>query len=136
MITGNDWLKGGAGPSVLCGGDGDDLLIGGSGRSILIGGSGSDRLVGNGEDDILIGGFTSYGCDHEALCEILETWTRRDLTYAQRVSRLSSGSFALNSSTVFDDGAADLLTGAAGLDWFFTGAKDKITDRHQLEFAT
>jgi hypothetical protein len=26
-----------------------------------------------------------------------------------------------------------MLTGAAGLDWFFTGANDKITDRHPVE---
>jgi PKD repeat protein len=134
--SGNDRLKGGAGVSVLCGGDGDDLLIGGSGRSILIGDRGADRLVGNGEDDILIGGYTSYGCDHEALCEILETWTRRDLSYTQRVNKLSSGPFSLNAATVFDDGAADLLTGAAGMDWFFARANDKITDRHPSEVVT
>jgi len=118
---------------VLCGGDGDDLLIGGSGRSILIGDRGADRLVGNGEDDILIGGFTSYGCDHEALCEILETWTRKDLTYTQRINNLSTGPLKLNAATVFDDGAADMLTGASGLDWFFAGVKDKLTDRKNLE---
>ena len=51
---------------------------------------GADRLVGNGEDDILIGGYTSYGCDHEALCSILEIWTRRDLNYTQRINCLST----------------------------------------------
>jgi Ca2+-binding RTX toxin-like protein len=131
--AGNDRLKGGAGASVLCGGDGDDLLIGGSGRSILIGDRGADRLVGNGEDDILIGGTTQYGCDHEALCAILDEWTRRDLTYTQRISNLSTGQFKLNAATVFDDGAADLLTGSAGTDWFFTGPSDKITDSHPSE---
>jgi Ca2+-binding RTX toxin-like protein len=121
---------------VLCGGDGDDLLIGGSGRSILIGDRGADRLVGNGEDDILIGGTTQYGCDHEALCAILDEWTRRDLTYTQRISNLSTVPFGLNRLTVFDDGAADLLTGAAGMDWFFAGNTDKITDRHPAEVIT
>jgi Ca2+-binding RTX toxin-like protein len=99
----------------------------------LIGDRGADRLVGNGEDDILIGGYTVYGCDHEALCEILDTWTRQDLSYAQRVNHLSSGPFALNRATVFDDGDYDQLTGAAGLDWFFVGMNDKVTDRHGLE---
>jgi VCBS repeat-containing protein len=131
--AGNDRLKGGAGPSVLCGGDGDDLLIGGSGRSILIGDRGADRLVGNGEDDILIGGYTSYGCDHEVWCEILEIWTRSDLSYTQRTSRVSTGQFALNRTTIFDDGDYDQLTGAAGTDWFFAGVKDKITDRKNFE---
>ena len=134
--NGNDRLKGGAGVSVLCGGDGDDLLIGGSGRSILIGDSGADRLVGNGGDDILIGGTTSYGCDTEVLCTILDTWTRRDLSYTQKVNYLSNGQFKLTAQTVFDDGAADMLTGSSGLDWFFSGLNDKITDRHPSEVST
>jgi hypothetical protein len=81
----------------------------------------------------LIGGYTSYGCDHEALCEILDTWARKDLSYAQRIHQLSAGPFALNRTTVFDDGDYDLLTGAAGDDWFFVGVKDKITDRKKFE---
>jgi hypothetical protein len=89
--------------------------------------------MGNGEDDFLIGGYTSYGCDQAAWCEILEIWTRRDLNYAQRISKLSSGPFALNRTTVFDDGDYDLLTGAAGDDWFFAGRNDKITDRKNFE---
>jgi hypothetical protein len=88
--------------------------------------------VGNPGDDILIGGTTLYGSDHAALCEILEEWSRNDLSYSERVRRLSSGAFALTSATVSDDGAFDLLTGAAGNDWFFAGVKDKITDRKNL----
>jgi hypothetical protein len=30
--------------------------------------------------------------------------------------------------TVFDDGVADNQTGGLGLDWFFTGTGDAITD--------
>jgi VCBS repeat-containing protein len=131
--SGNDRLKGGAGPSVLCGGEGDDLLIGGRGRSILIGEEGSDRLVGNGGDDILISGTTVYGCDHEAWCEILDQWRRTDKSYSERVKRLSCGPFALNRTTVFDDHDYDLLTGAAGNDWFFVGNNDKVTDRKPFE---
>jgi Ca2+-binding RTX toxin-like protein len=130
---GNDRLKAGAGPSVLCGGDGNDLLIGGSGRSVLIGDRGLDRLVGNPGDDILIGGTTLYSSDHAALCEILEEWSRKDLSYSERVRRLSSGAFALTSATVIDDGAFDLLTGAAGNDWFFAEAIDKVTDQKNFE---
>lgn len=85
------------------------------------------------EDDLLIGGTTLYGCDHDALCKNLETWTRRDLSYAQRIAKLGTGPFALNRSTVFDDGNYDLLTGAAGNDWFFIGVKNKITDRKNFE---
>jgi len=121
---------------VLCGGDRDDLLIGGSGRSILIEETGSDRLVDNSENDILIGGYTSNGCALEALCGIVDTWTRNALNYTQRVIRLSSGRFALNRTTVLDDGDYDQLTGAAGADWFFVGVKDKITDRKNFETLT
>ena len=43
------------------------------------------------------------------------------------------------SATVFDDGAADVLTGSAGQDWFFanldTGVRDRITDLGAREFA-
>jgi PKD repeat protein len=133
---GNDRLAGGAGLTVLLGNAGDDMLIGGSGRSILIGGTGSDRLVANSDDDILIGGTTKYDADHLAICEILETWNRTDLSYSERIVKLSSGEFALNATTVIDDGASDQLTGAAGSDWFFAGSKDSITDRKPFETVT
>jgi Ca2+-binding RTX toxin-like protein len=126
--SGNDRLKGGSGPTVLVGGDGDDLLIGGNGRSILIGGNGSDRLIGGSGDDILIAGSTKYDNDHRALCEILEQWSRCDLSFSKRVKNLSAGTYALNSHTVYDDGSKDQLTGAAGEDWIFAGCDDKVTD--------
>jgi VCBS repeat-containing protein len=125
--SGNDRLKGGSGPTVLVGGDGDDLLIGGSGRSILIGGKGSDRLIGGPDDDILIGGSTKYDNDHKALCEILEQWSRCDLSFSRRVKNLSFGTYALNSQTVYDDGNRDQLTGSSGEDWIFAGCDDKVT---------
>ncbi len=134
--SGNDRLAAGGGDSVLCGGDGDDQLLGGSGRSVLIGDGGADRLVGGSDDDILIGGTTLYNCDHIALCEILEAWSRTDLTYAQRINTISQGEFTLSAATVFDDGAADTLTGASGLDWFFTGRNDKVTDAKPAETIT
>jgi Ca2+-binding RTX toxin-like protein len=45
------------------------------------------------------------------------------------------------TTTVFDDGAEDVLTGSAGSDWFFAnlsgaGVKDKVTDLSAKEFAT
>ena len=97
--------------------------------------------MGNSEDDILIGGTTQYGCDHEALCSIFDEWTRHDRSYAQRINNLTNGgglngNVTLNTRTVLDDGAADLLTGAAGLDWFFVGSQDKVTDKHPSEMIT
>ena len=117
---------------------------------MLIGGTGADRLVGNADDDSLIAGTTAWDNDEEALCTIMEEWSRTDLTYTQRVQRLQSGIglngvITLNADpsrrriTVFDDAAHDVLTGSAGLDWFFanldSGALDKITDLHAAEFA-
>ena len=153
--AGNDRLKGGAGDDILLGGDGDDLLVGGSGRDLLIGGSGADRLVGNADDDILIAGFTAWDDQAAALCAIMDEWSRTDLSYQERVTHLRfggglNGAITLNADpsqgavTVFDDNAADVLTGSAGIDWFFANldgdgdpntAKDKITDLHASEFA-
>jgi hypothetical protein len=64
----------------------------------------------------------------KALCEILEEWNRCDLNYSQRIKLPSSGIYGLNSSTVFNDGARNQMTGSAGDDWFFAGNNDKITD--------
>ena len=55
-------------------------------------------------------------------------WTRTDLSFEQRLTDLNSdapparalnGPYGLSKKTVFDDGAADTLTGGGGLDWFF-----------------
>jgi hypothetical protein len=40
----------------------------------------------------------------------------------------------LNSTTVTDDGAVDILVGAGSKDWFFAGATDVIVDRRPGEF--
>jgi Ca2+-binding RTX toxin-like protein len=132
--AGDDRLKGGGGNNILVGGAGDDLLIGGKGRDLLIGGGGSDRLVAGAGEDILIGGSTAYddpavAAHTDALCAIMQEWSRTDETYQQRVDHLTgapggvNGPFFLNGAgagqTVFDDQAADKLTGSSGLDLFF-----------------
>jgi hypothetical protein len=54
-------------------------------------------------------------------------------------SRLNGNVFLQADVSVFDDGAADVMTGSAGQDWFFanldSGVKDKITDLSASEFA-
>jgi uncharacterized delta-60 repeat protein len=143
---GNDRLKGGSGNNVLLGGAGDDLLVGGSGRDLLIGGTGADRLVGNADDDLLIAGSTVFDGNQAALSAILTEWSRADRTYQQRVDALmttgvgAGGAIRLNATTVFDDGAQDLLTGSSGQDWYFAniagdGVRDRITDLSAAEFA-
>ncbi|WP_406696632.1 YDG domain-containing protein [Singulisphaera sp. Ch08] len=126
---GNDELYGGSGSSILLGGAGNDRLAGGLARDLLIGGVGADQLTGNAGDDILIGGFTAFDLNEVALAEILSEWNS-SRSYATRVANLkgpgtgprNNGSTFLiaegTSATVFDDGAVDVLTGSAGLDWF------------------
>jgi Ca2+-binding RTX toxin-like protein len=132
--AGNDTLSGGEGNDILLGEAGADSLLGGSGRDLLIGGLGADVLNGGGDDDILVGGTTAYDADAAALNAVMQEWTRTDQAYAQRVSHLRLGG-GLNGSTLFDaakvtdDGSADRLTGSLGLDWFFAGLRDVLTDR-------
>jgi Ca2+-binding RTX toxin-like protein len=131
--AGNDSLTGNAQGNILIGGAGNDVITGGSGRSLLIGGLGSDTITGGSGDDILIGGITS-GLSNAALASILAEWQGKG-SYATRIFHLKNGG-GLNGSnklirgtTVLDDGAAaDTLTGAGGLDWFFQFAGDTITD--------
>jgi Concanavalin A-like lectin/glucanases superfamily/FG-GAP-like repeat/PKD domain/Cadherin domain/RTX calcium-binding nonapeptide repeat (4 copies)/FG-GAP repeat len=136
---GNDRLKAGGGPGVLVGGSGDDTLIGGAGRNVLIGGLGADHLVGGSNDDLLIAGPTAFDDSLAALDAILAEWTSaRD--YTTRVANLrgtgsgprSNGDYFLVASgpnaTVYDDGAVDVLSGAAGSDWFFAHLSGGVTD--------
>ncbi len=127
-------------PAILLGGAGDDILNGGSGRDLLIGGTGADRVSGGGDDDIHIGGTTAHDDNLLGLGSILNEWTR-SLSLANRVNNLMtagglSGGFALNASTVFDDGASDVLTGEAGKDWFLFGNGDVLVDLSRTEAAT
>jgi PKD repeat protein len=128
--AGNDRLKTGAGASLLLGGDGDDELLGGLGRGILIGGRGEDRLRGGRGEDILIGGSTVYDALVQPLCAITDIWNSTLEPYEVRIGRLR---LLLNPYSVIDDGEADLLTGTSGLDWFFAGVGDFLTDDHDDE---
>jgi extracellular elastinolytic metalloproteinase len=134
--AGDDHLEGGGGNNVLVGGDGNDSLTGGRGRDLLIGGAGSDDILGKGGDDILVGGTTAWDVNQAALNALLQEWTRADADYATRVAHLRgdlagglNGTYLLNSTTVFDDGAADALTGGSGTDWFWAGLGDVIRGR-------
>jgi hypothetical protein len=123
-------LTGNAQGNILIGGDGADTIIGGSGRSILIGGKGADTITGGAADDILIGGHTAYESAGRVagLMDILARWQSAD-SYATRVSNLRVGYRSLVAgTTVFDDGAADRVSGAGGTDWFWVGANDAMPD--------
>jgi hypothetical protein len=131
--SGGSTLTGNAQGNILVGGAGVDTIQGGSGRSLLIGGGGADHVTGSSGDDIVIGGTTSYSSNDLALMSILAEWQSGN-SYAVRLSHLKLGG-GLNGSnklvfgtTVHDDGAANILSGGAGMDWFFKGAHDTITD--------
>jgi Ca2+-binding RTX toxin-like protein len=136
--SGDDVLTGDARGNILVGGAGADTIFGGSGRSVLIGGAGADTIVGGAGDDLIIGGTTSFDANVAALMSIFAEWQSPN-SYATRVGHLKLGG-GLNGTnklvfglTVHDDQAANVLTGAAGLDWFFAGKQDTITDRESGE---
>ena len=141
--AGNDQVKCGNGLNVVVGGDGDDVLIGGIGRDVLIGGAGADRLNGNTGDDILVAGRTAYDADAASLEVIRSSWAR-DLPFNTRTADLAAGvgpggAVKLGAGTVFDDTAADVLTGSAGSDWFLlngTAGNSSVTDRTSADLAT
>ncbi len=145
---GNDTLNASAfsGPVVLVGGAGCDTLTGGASNDLLIGGLGADSVNGNGADDILIGGTTSYDATDAALLAISNEWSSAR-TYTQRANNIqgihtpgvdwANGPYVLVPScnglgiaaTVFDDGAANILTGGTGRDLYFVGRKDRTDSR-------
>jgi uncharacterized delta-60 repeat protein len=145
--AGDDRLKAGGGPSILVGGDGDDTLLGGAGRDVLIGGRGADLIGGNGADDLMIAGYTTFDANLTALNLIRAEWTS-GRSFADRVANLSgTGTSGVNAAavlrtegdapTVFDDDAADRLTGGDGADWFVfhgTGVfADQVVDLSEFE---
>jgi Ca2+-binding RTX toxin-like protein len=137
---GNDVLVGGLGADVLSGGGGNDVLTAGSGRDVLIGGRGSDVLAGGQGGDLLIGSYTAFDDDVAALAAIAAEWSS-NRSYETRVANLrgpgnsprANGSTFLVAAgahaTVFDDDAADVLTGGSDRDWYFARLSGKHKDQ-------
>jgi hypothetical protein len=140
--NGGSTLTGNAKGNILVGGAGVDTIIGGTGRSLLIGDGGADHITGGSTSggDILIGGTTSYdsatSANFTALMAIFAEW-QSAASYNTRFAAINNGTipggYELNyGTTVHDDGAANVLTGAAStlaLDWFFAGSQDLLFDR-------
>jgi hypothetical protein len=140
--AGNDTLKGNSQGNILVGGGGADTITGGGGRSILIGGKGNDAVKGGSADDIVIGGYTDYDSSSDthdqALEAILAEWQSTSDSYSTRIAKIKAGVGSMLAKFVWgtkvhDDGNASTLTGGAGMDWFFKGASDTITDRDPAE---
>ncbi|HZL91347.1 MAG TPA: PKD domain-containing protein [Pirellulaceae bacterium] len=139
---GNDRLKGGASNDVLFGDAGDDQILGGSGRDLLVGGNGADRIIGNADEDILLAGSLQFSDLDAALVAIMAEWTSNrsfhdrvlNLTGHGTGERANGNVFLIEGQTVIEDAQADLLTGAAGTDWFFYDpTRDEATDQHAEE---
>jgi uncharacterized protein (TIGR03118 family) len=133
--AGNDVLIGGGGNNILLGGPENDVLVGGRGRDLLIGGDGTDHLFGAGDSDILVGGGTTHDSDHQALLQIMTTWTSA-ASYNDRVTAIRSGTNGvpkLDSSTIIDDSVRDDLFGGPGIDWFLGTLPDVLHGRKANE---
>jgi hypothetical protein len=83
-----------------------------------------------------MGVSTAHDSNAAALLQILTEWTSAN-SYNLRVTNLRSGAGGLpklDSTTVLDNGAGDLLVGAADLDWFFASADDQLVGKRANEF--
>ena len=130
---------------MLLGGEGDDLLVGGSGRDLITGQAGADRLVGNADDDILVADYLIFADDAAALRAVMAEWTSgRDFqartgnlgNVSPTADRLNGEYFLVSGQTVLADESSDVLTGSAGLDWFFFDqSRDRATDLDDDAFA-
>src|SRR5262249_62029146 len=98
----------------------------------------------DGNDDLEIGGLTAYDANIAALDAILNEWASAN-SYAIRIKNIQTGGGLCGGislrvtepgRTVSDDGAPDTLTGGLGLDWFFQGTGDVITDLDNGETKT
>jgi Ca2+-binding RTX toxin-like protein len=136
--NGNDLFdgRGSAVGNVWVGGGGTDRLVGGQGRDILIGGAGQATLEAGAGGDILIGGTTAYDNNAAALAAVLAEWSRTDIDYTTRIAHLTgnmsgglNGSYLLKAGTVQGNGLADNLYGGPGMDWYFAGMMDVISNK-------
>ena len=111
--AGNDSLFGGFGTDILHGQSGNDYIRGNLGNDLLIGGTGRDYLYGNAGNDVLIGGDLNTSRSFDQLLSDLTSWVTD-------ADNLVSPSSSLDSlfTAISDDGEADVLADASGIDAF------------------
>src|SRR5262249_7927868 len=78
---------------------------------------GNDILVGGAGDEILIAGSTAYDNNSAVLAQIMSIWTS-NASYSSRVTTLRNGLLKADT-TVYDDGATDIVSGGSGNDVFY-----------------
>ncbi len=108
----------------------DRFLVGGPdyalalGSDLLLGGRGADRLGGDGHDDLFIAAPTAFDTNDVALGALPHKGNRGG-SYAARIAKLKGGTGQAGvvrplgngiDQTVFNDAAADTLTGGSGSD--------------------
>ncbi len=141
-LNGTFDLTGGGGNNILVG-DGQENITGGSGPNLIISGGGTGQITGGGAGDILIGGTTAYDQDFNSLQAILSYWTTSGDDYPTRVANLRAGNGVPQMEggiTVFDNGAANTLTGNGSEDQgifnlFYVTEAGTITDQQPDEVA-
>ncbi|MFO0881574.1 MAG: choice-of-anchor Q domain-containing protein [Gemmataceae bacterium] len=130
-------VNGGAGDDLLVGDDAANRLVGNGGYNVLIGGKGADTLTGGSGSDLLIAGYTAYDSNLDALDSFLSRWADHTAGYQARVTAVLDPTYTYNltaGTTVFDDAAADKLTGGADLDLFF--AHSSGTGKDTMDFGS
>jgi hypothetical protein len=122
---GDDSIRGGGGSDILVGGAGNDSIYGNGASDLIIGGVGRDLIYGMGDQDIIVAGWTAYDNSLTTLKSILQYWNSDPANgslawYQARVAMLrdtgiASGTIRLNTSTTFDDNAADIIAAAVNM---------------------
>ena len=75
-------------------------------------------------------GAVQHVVNYDALDAIMAEWAGADSFAARQqaiASGVGSGRWALNPTTVFDDGVADSLVRNGGSDWILAGRNDSVS---------
>jgi uncharacterized delta-60 repeat protein len=120
-VAGDNWLVGGSGSDVLIGGAGADRLEGGDGSDLVAGGLGADLMLGEGGNDLLFdGSVVVKNPAKDSLTKVLAGHRPRSRAALDRLTdRLT---------ITADPAGTDLLTGGAGIDWFWAATDPEVTD--------
>jgi hypothetical protein len=111
-------VTGSRGNSLMIGDPDLNIIRSGLGSNFIIGGAEADQIFGAGGDSSLISGITAFDMNPGALQAIMQEWSR-PIAFGHRVKHSTQGDglnspYLLDSTTIFDDGTVDTLTGGVG----------------------